>query len=146
MKITKILSIVVAFALIIGIGYFTFMQQVDKEQAFTLNETESESLKKVISAELYKELGIINQPLDTITITVVKTSSDGLTLNGSVGWPCEVDPAEEDRAGCGATLYASKLSGSWKVVIGNGFSCQNLLDIGISREWALQTFSEVACR
>jgi hypothetical protein len=73
------------------------------------------------------------RPESEITITVTKSS--GNMLYGFVGLGCKEGVPYEENAGCSGLFYANKKNDGWRIIDGNGFSCNDILNIGFDRNF-----------
>jgi hypothetical protein len=73
------------------------------------------------------------RPESEISLTVTKSS--GNMLYGFVGLGCKEGVPYEENAGCSGLFYANKLSDGWRIIDGNGFSCNDVLNIGIKKDF-----------
>lgn len=73
------------------------------------------------------------RPESEITITVTKSS--GNMLYGFVGLGCKEGVPYEENFGCSGLFYANKLNDGWRIIDGNGFSCNDILNIGFNKDF-----------
>lgn len=101
-------------------------RRLPTESMLSESQIRDNELRQILSLRYAK-------PESEITLTVTKSS--GNMLYGFVGVGCKDGVPYEENVGCSAIFYANKLADGWRIVDGNGFSCNEVLNIGIAKNF-----------